>query len=104
MVLYLKCQEIITNFVVFCSHLKHNFLKRPSFIYLEIMIGGPQPSGGMEGLKSQLKSGSAEGGAEGSNGVTEGESVEGGDDKGTPPIQSFQYFMKRVELIGNLFQ
>ena len=61
------------------------------------MIGGPQPSGGMEGLKSQLKSGSAEGGAEGSNGVTEGESVEGGDDKGTHPIQSFQYFMKRVE-------
>ena len=74
-----------------------------SIFYLEIMIGGPQPSGGMEGLKSQLKSGSAEGGAEGSNGVTEGESVEGGDDKGTPPIQSFQYFMKRVELIGNLF-
>ena len=67
------------------------------------MIGGPQPSGGMEGLKSQLKSGSAEAGAEGSNGVTEGESVEGGDDKGTTPIQTFQYFMHRV-LIGNLFQ
>ena len=65
------------------------------------MIGGPQPSGGMEGLKSQLKSGSAEAGAEGSNGVTEGESVEGGDDKGTTPIQTFQYFM---HMIGNLFQ
>ena len=48
------------------------------------MIGGPQPSGGMEGLKSQLKSGSGEGGAEGSNGVTEGEATDGGDDqKGT---------------------
>jgi len=44
----------------------------------EIMIGGPQPSGGMEGLKSQLKSGSAEAGE---NGVTEGEAVEGGDEK-----------------------
>lgn len=53
----------------------------------EIMIGGPQPSGGMEGLKSQLKSGSAEAGAEGSNGVTEGESVEGGDDKEKKVLQ-----------------
>ena len=75
---------------------KTNFLKCPSFICLEIMIGGPQPSGGMEGLKSQLKSGSAEAGAEGSNGVTEGESVEGGDDKGTPPIQTLHYFINRV--------
>ena len=83
--------------LLFSLKTRNNFLKRPSFIYLEIMIGGPQPSGGMEGLKSQLKSGSAEGGAEGSNGVTEGESVEGGDDKGTPSIQSLQYFMKRVE-------
>ena len=50
------------------------------------MIGGPQPSGGMEGLKSQLKSGSAE---TGENGVTEGEAVEGGDDKGTKANPSF---------------
>ena len=52
------------------------------FAPAEIMIGGPQPSGGMEGLKSQLKSGSAEAGADGSNGVTEGEAAEGGEDKG----------------------
>lgn len=56
------------------------------FISIEIMIGGPQPSGGMEGLKSQLKSGSAEAGE---NGVTEGEAVEGGDDKGTKANPSF---------------
>ena len=37
------------------------------------MIGGPQPqqSGGMEGLKSQLKQGNADASAGGPNGVTD---------------------------------
>ena len=73
------------------------------FKYLEIMIGGPQPSGGMEGLKSQLKSGSGEGGAEGANGVTEGgEATDGGDDqKGT---QIYSRSLTKTETIDLPFQ
>ena len=47
------------------------------------MIGGPQPSGGMEGLKSQLRQG-ADATTGGENGVDkETEQANDGDDKGT---------------------
>ena len=47
------------------------------------MIGGPQPSGGMEGLKSQLRQG-ADATTGGENGVDkETDQATDGDDKGT---------------------
>ena len=54
------------------------------------MIGGPQPSGGMEGLKSQLKQGNAEGSAGGPNGVPDAtdQPNEVDDDKGNSCISN----------------
>ena len=47
----------------------------------EIMIGGPQPSGGMEGLKTQLK-GNPESAAAVSNWTTDQATEEDDGDKG----------------------
>ena len=61
------------------------------------MIGGPQPSGGMEGLKSQLRQG-ADATTGGENGVDkETEQANDGDDKGTCNID-----IHYIRLLRNL--